>query len=130
MARTQPLEDCMIMASMKRLSTPVEFATSRIDSSMAEISSGLLRATSQVSHESLSCCWLLARLECWSDVMFIGTSMWLCLQVFEGKPLVLRWPAFGSRAIAVVALVERFSVQSSCGCGCGQRRAFYGPESG
>lgn len=75
MARTQPLEDCMIMARMKRLSTPVEFATSRIDSLIANVSSGLLRATSQVSHESLSCCWLAARLECWSDAISNGTSV-------------------------------------------------------
>ena len=32
MARTQPVEDCMMVARMKRLSTPVALALSMIDS--------------------------------------------------------------------------------------------------
>lgn len=62
MARTQPLEDCIIMARMKRLSTPVELATSKMDSSIADTSSGVLRATSKVSHDLLICCWLAENL--------------------------------------------------------------------
>ena len=53
----------MIVARMKRLSTPVEFAMSMIDSWMAEISSALLRGTSQVSQDSSICCWLAANLD-------------------------------------------------------------------
>lgn len=61
-ARTQPAEDCIMVASMKRLSTPVELATSRMESSMEEISSALLRSTSQASQESSICCLLFSKL--------------------------------------------------------------------
>jgi hypothetical protein len=53
----------MMVARMKRLSTPVELAMSMIDSWIAEISSALLRATSQESQDSSICCWLAANLE-------------------------------------------------------------------
>jgi hypothetical protein len=62
MARTQPVEDCMMVARMKRLSTPVELATSRMDSWIAEVSSGVLRATSQASQDSSIWFWLVENL--------------------------------------------------------------------
>ena len=52
----------MIVARMKRLSTPVELATSTIDSWMAETSSLVLRATFHESQLSSICCWLAANL--------------------------------------------------------------------
>jgi len=53
----------MIVARMKRLSTPVALAMSIIDSWIAEVSSAVLRATSQVSQDSSMVCWLAANLE-------------------------------------------------------------------
>jgi hypothetical protein len=52
----------MMVARMKRLSTPVELATSRMDSWIAEVSSGVLRATSQASQDSLIWFWLAENL--------------------------------------------------------------------
>jgi hypothetical protein len=52
----------MIVARIKRLSTPVELATSRMDSWIAETSSALLRATSQEPQDSSICCRLAANL--------------------------------------------------------------------
>lgn len=52
----------MMVARMKRLSTPVEFATSSMDSWIAETSSGLLRATSQASQDSSIWFWLAENL--------------------------------------------------------------------
>jgi hypothetical protein len=52
----------MMVARMNRLSTPVELATSRMDSWIAEISSGLLRATSQASQDSSIWFWLAENL--------------------------------------------------------------------
>ena len=62
-ARTQPSEDCMIVARIKRLSTPVALAISTIDSWIAAVSSSVLRATSQVSQDCSMICWLAANLE-------------------------------------------------------------------
>jgi ATP/maltotriose-dependent transcriptional regulator MalT len=53
----------MTVARMKRLSTPVELAMSRIDSWIAEISSALLRATDQESQDSSIVCLFTVNLD-------------------------------------------------------------------
>ena len=81
---------------------------------MAEISSALLRATFQVSQDSSICCLLAANLKTVS--MKFAPSQLICLQVFEGKPFLLRGPSFCYSAIATVALVYIVSAEWWRGC--------------
>lgn len=71
-----------MVARMNRLSTPVVLATSRMDSWIAEVSSGLLRATSQASQDSSIWFWLTENLPLVSFLFALLDGLYL--QVFEG----------------------------------------------
>lgn len=94
----------MIVARMKRLSTPVALAMSTIDSWIAEISSLVLRVTSQVSQDSSMICWLAANLESVS----LNFPAYRCVysHVVEGDPVSLGWPSFSCGAVTGVTLVS------------------------
>ena len=94
----------MIVARIKRLSTPVALAISTIDSWIAAVSSSVLRATSQVSQDSSMICWLAANLE----TVSLNFLAFRCeySHVVEGEPVSLRWPSFSFGAVTGVTLVS------------------------
>ena len=51
--RTQPVDSCMMVARINRLSTPVELATSVMAFFISSVSASLLRGTPQASQEGL-----------------------------------------------------------------------------
>ena len=94
----------MIVARMKRLSTPVALAMSTIDSWIAAVSSSVLRATSQVSQDASITSWLAANLGTVSLRSQSHRRMYS--HVVEGEPVRLGWPSFSRGAVTGVTLVS------------------------